>query len=199
MSTGLAVADTEENGPEAWRPAPVARAGGASAGRGAGGRLVALFVVLSLLPLALLTYSSISLSDRAVRREVGRQLTSTSAVSAAFLDQHMRGVAELTQSYAHRPSLVGAVGAGDPAHFDSAVIQLHLSQLQQARAEIQGAFLTDVSGRLTDVVPSTPQIVGKDFSFRDWYKGISATGRPYVSEAYETEIAGRPLVVAVGT
>ncbi len=111
----------------------------------------------------------------------------------------MKGVAELTESYAQRPLLIRALGDGDPARFDSAFIQAQLSQLQQARGEIQGAFVTDLSGRLTDVVPPTPEIVGKDFSFRDWYKGITATGRPYVSRAYETAIEGHQLVVAVGT
>ena len=160
---------------------------------------MALFVLLSLTPLVLLTYSSIGLSERAVRREVDTQLRSTSDMSAAFLEQHMADLAELVESYAERPSITAALADGNPANFDSARIQLHLSQLQHSRAEIYGAFLTDLSGRLTDVVPPTPEIVGKDFSFRDWYKGISSTGRPYVSEAYETQIAGRPLVVAVGT
>ncbi|MDP8992400.1 MAG: ATP-binding protein, partial [Actinomycetota bacterium] len=176
------------------RPAAQRRPGG----RG-GGRLLALFVLLSVMPLGLLTYSSIALSERAVRREVDNQLRATSDMSAAFLEQHMADLAELVESYAQRPSVIAALGDGNPANFNSAVIQLHMSQLQQSRAEIYGAFLTDVSGRLTDVVPPTPEIVGKDFSFRDWYKGITSTGRTYVSEAYETQIAGRPLVVAVGT
>jgi two-component system sensor histidine kinase/response regulator len=37
--------------------------------------------------------------------------------------------------------------------------------------------------------------VGRDFSSRDWYKGLTATGRPYLSEAYEAASAGKPLVV----
>ncbi len=167
--------------------------------RGGGRRLLALFVLLSLMPLALLTYSSITLSERAVRREVDTQLRSTSDMSVAFLEQHMGSLVELVNSFSQRPALIAALGDGNPANFDPARIQLHLSQLQESRAEIYGAFVTDLSGRLTDVVPPTPEIVGKDFSFRDWYKGISSTGRPYVSEAYETQLAGRPLVVAVGT
>jgi len=160
-------------------------------------RLLVFFVLLSFLPLALLTYSSISLSERAVRGEVDAQLRSTSAVSAAFIDQHMGSVVELVQSYAQRPTLRSAVGDGTAAEFDSSLIQFSLEQLQQSRPEFNGAFVTDLTGRLTDVVPPTPEIVGKDFSFRDWYRGVTETGGPYVSEAYQTQIAGEPLVVAV--
>ena len=191
--------DRDQDGSKTTAPDREAAPGDTAPRPRSGRRLVAFFLALSFLPLALLTYSSVNLADQAVRREVDRQLTSTSTVSAAFLEQHMEGLAELTQSYAQRPSLLGAIGTGDPDRFDSAAIESHLSQLQQARAEIQGAFVTDLTGRLTQVVPATPEIVGKDFSFRDWYKGVTATGRPYISEAYETAIEGRPLVVAVGT
>jgi len=160
---------------------------------------LALFVLLSFMPLALLGYSSINLSERAVREEVDTRLRSTSAMSAAFIDQEMGSVAELVESYAQRPSLMAALGDGTPAHFDSSLIQVQLDQLRQARVEFNGAFVTDLTGHLTGVVPATPEIIGKDFRFRDWYKGLTATGRAYISEAYETQIAGRPLVVAVAT
>jgi two-component system sensor histidine kinase/response regulator len=51
-------------------------------------------------------------------------------------------------------------------------------------------------GRLIDIVPATPSIVGDDFSYRDWYRGVTTTGRPYVSAAYETAATGHARVVA---
>lgn len=48
-----------------------------------------------------------------------------------------------------------------------------------------------------EIVPETPSIVGVDFSYRDWYRGVTATGVTYVSEAYETRATGQPLVVTV--
>jgi hypothetical protein len=54
------------------------------------------------------------------------------------------------------------------------------------------AYLTDTSCRLTQVEPATPAVVGVDFSFRDWCKGVKAAGRPYVSEAYQTALLGHP-------
>ena len=45
--------------------------------------------------------------------------------------------------------------------------------------------------------PPRPGIIGQDFSYRDWYKGVLATGKPYVSEAYISAITGNPRVTAV--
>jgi PAS domain S-box-containing protein len=158
--------------------------------------LAALFAGLSLGPLALLTYSSQNLTTKAVSGEVKARVRATSAVSAVFLQQQMESLAELTESYAERPLLASALGQGDPNRRDAQAMAVQLSELQQGRKGIATAFLTDPGGRLTDVVPETPSVIGTDFSFRDWYRGVTATGRPYVSEAYQSAATGSPRVVA---
>jgi two-component system sensor histidine kinase/response regulator len=158
-------------------------------------RIVAVFVLVSLLPLALLAYSCGSLAERAVRREVDSRLQTTAAVSGVVLEREMTGLIGLVASYAERPSLVAAVDGGDPEHFQQEPIDAHLSQLQRAQPGISVVGLTEVSGRLISVVPASPTLVGRDFSSRDWYKGLTASGRPYLSEAYQAATAGKPLVV----
>jgi signal transduction histidine kinase/DNA-binding response OmpR family regulator/HPt (histidine-containing phosphotransfer) domain-containing protein len=165
------------------------------AGRLAIVRIVAVFVLVSLLPLGLLAYSSMSLAERAVHREVDSRLETTAAVSGVVLNREMTSLTELVESYAERPSLIAAMDDGDAKHFRSDALEAHLRQLHRARPGISVVALTDVSGRLTNVVPTTPTIVGRDFSSRDWYKGLTAGGRPYLSEAYQAASAGRPLVV----
>ncbi|HSH58186.1 MAG TPA: PAS domain S-box protein [Acidimicrobiales bacterium] len=158
--------------------------------------LAALFAVLSLGPLALLTYSSQNLAAKAVSGEVKARVRATSAVSAVFLQQQMESLAELTESYAERPVLASALGQGDPNRRDARAIAAQLSELQQGRKGIATVFLTDPGGRLVDILPPTPSIIGNDFSFRDWHRGVTATGRPYVSEAYQSAATGSPRVVA---
>ena len=161
--------------------------------------LLVVFALVSVLPLTLLTWTSIRLADHAVRREVEGNLRTTSAVSAVFVEQQLTGLAALVESYAERPTLIDALGDGNPQVFDAAAINTHLRALQSARLGIVGASLTGLDGRLVDVIPSTPEIIGRDFRSRDWYKGLSATQHTYVSEAYASALAGRPLVVAVAT
>jgi PAS domain S-box-containing protein len=157
-------------------------------------RLTAVLVVLCLAPLALLTWFSVSLSARAVRGQVDARVRNTAAASAVYVNEQMDGLTELVGSYAKRPSMVAAMGR-PAARRDGDTIAFHLDELQGARAGLAIAFVTDPDGRLIDIVPSTPSILGRDFSFRDWYRGVTATDRPYLSEAYETAATGHARVV----
>jgi hypothetical protein len=56
-------------------------------------RLDVVFALVSAVPLTLLTWSSITLADRAVRQEVNANLRTTSAMSAVFVDQQLKGLA----------------------------------------------------------------------------------------------------------
>jgi PAS domain S-box-containing protein len=157
-------------------------------------RLIAALVVLCLAPLGLLTWFSLSLSAEAVRGQVDARVQNTASAGAVYVTEQMDGLAELVDSYARRPLLARAMrrpGTGE----HRATVAFHLQELQRARSGIEVAFATVPSGRLIDIVPRTPDIVGRDFSFRDWYKGVTATGRPYVSEAYETAATGNARVV----
>jgi len=154
-----------------------------------------LFAVLSLVPLVLLTYATIQLSDQTVVHEVTARVRTTSAVTAVLLQQQLQAVSDLTESYSTRPLLIAALADGNPTNFRGDVISLQLAQLRGPRPRIAGTFLTDTSCRLTQVEPATPEIIGMDFSFRDWCSGVKSTDRPYISEAYRTAISGQQLVV----
>jgi PAS domain S-box-containing protein len=158
------------------------------------GRLTAALVALSLAPLALLTWFSVSLSAEAVRAQAEARVRNTATASAVYVSEQMDGLAKLVESYAQRPSLVAAMRR-PAAGRDHRAVAVHLAELQRAREGIAVAFLTEPDGRLVDIVPPTPSIVGRDFSFRDWYRGVTASGRPYVSEAYETAATGHARVV----
>jgi signal transduction histidine kinase/CheY-like chemotaxis protein/HPt (histidine-containing phosphotransfer) domain-containing protein len=157
-----------------------------------------LFVVLTLGPLALLGYFSLNISTDVVRDREKTRLQAEAGLSAAYIQSEIAGLREIVESYAHRPTLVNSL-SGRRRRGDAANIRLHLSQLQRVRPGIGTAFIARTDGRLIDIVPATAAIVGKDFRFRDWYRGVTTTGRTYVSEAYVTQAAGEPNVVAVAT
>lgn len=74
--------------------------------------------------------------------------------------------------------------------------QEQLSGLARSQ-DSPAAFLSDTGGRNVAIYPVQPELMGKDFSFRDWFQGASRTGRPYVSAAYISAASGHPLVVGV--
>ena len=159
-------------------------------------RSIAVLVVLCLAPLALLTWFSVSLSAKAVRGQVDARVRNTAAASAVYVSEQMDGLTELVGSYAQRPTLVAAMGQ-PAARRDGETITFNLKELQRARTGIAVASVVDPGGRLIDIVPPTPSIIGRDFSFRDWYRGVTTTNRPYISEAIVAASRGNARVVAV--
>jgi hypothetical protein len=160
-------------------------------------RLVAVLLAGGLLPLALLAYLATDIATDAMGNRVRDNLQASATMSALYINEELRGLAEVDESFANRPALVNALANGDERRYDRAAIRRTLKELSRVRRGIGTAFLADADGRLVDIVPETPAIVGKDFSFRDWYKGVTGSRAPYVSEAYRTQAAGEPLVVAV--
>ena len=160
-------------------------------------RLAAVLILISLVPLGLLTYLTLRLAESAVRGEVERKLTSTATMSALLVEREMSSLADLVEAYAGRPKLIETLEA--PADLDREDIFRQLEELRGSSPGIYTTFLARPNGTLVDISPSTPEIVGKDFSFRDWYKGVTTSGRPYVSEVYRTQARGEALVVAAAT
>lgn len=156
--------------------------------------LIGACFVLGLAPLALLTYFSLSLGTRAIDDEVKSRLAATTTLSSKVVGDELTSLGDLVESYAARPHLKAALRTRDTSD-----LRLHLRELRSAREGVYTTFLARPDGRLIEIVPPTPSIVGKDFSFRDWYRGVTRTRATYVSEAYRTQATGRQLVVAVAT
>ncbi|MGQ0520966.1 MAG: ATP-binding protein [Actinomycetota bacterium] len=159
-------------------------------------RLVLVLALMTLGPLAVLDVAALWLSEHATRSQGTRQVQSAAAAAAVAVQREMTGLTELVESFARRPSLTAAVGRGVSTDADRAQVRFHLGELRSVRPEIHLAFLADPSGRLVDVLPESPSVVGDDFSHRDWYRGVMSGGRPYVSEVYETAAADGGLVTA---
>ncbi|HEY8649009.1 MAG TPA: hypothetical protein VIM50_06490, partial [Candidatus Limnocylindria bacterium] len=64
-------------------------------------------------------------------------------------------------------------------------------------AEVTRLFVEDLAGDLWVNVPDAPEVLGSNFSGRDYFRGVIEQGRPYVSEGYRTAFAGAPAGVAV--
>lgn len=156
-------------------------------------RLVATFVLLGFAPLVILTYSSLAVAERAVTGEVNARVSSVAASASTNTAGVVDSLAVTLAAFATKPQLVAAMSTGR----DGADLTLPLNDLRRSRPEFTGVFLTDPAGRLTAVLPAAPEIIGRDFSYRDWYRGAVTSRRPYVSEAYNTAVRGGNRVVAV--
>jgi signal transduction histidine kinase/DNA-binding response OmpR family regulator len=162
-------------------------------------QLGAIFALVSIIPLVLLTYFSISLASDAVKKDAKERMSLTAALSAEGVRQEVDGLKAIVESYAARPALVAALRDEKRTPREISVLRHHLQELRGAQEGIYTTFLVEPDGTLVDIVPTTPSIVGKNFSSRNWYTGLERTGNTYVSQAYRTQATGQKLVVAVAT
>lgn len=62
---------------------------------------------------------------------------------------------------------------------------------------VERVFLADSAGVLRADAPGLAGVRGRDFSHRDWYRGVLASGQVYVSDVYTRAAEPRMNVVAV--
>jgi diguanylate cyclase (GGDEF)-like protein len=136
------------------------------------------------------TYDSNLAADRS-------KLTATAQVTSELISQQMTSVEDIERASLQRSGFIDAIGSGNPGNGATAQLQAIINQIQALRPEFQFAAVADAQGANRAMSPLDPALVGKDFSFRDWYRGVIRTGRVYVSTAYVATTPGAPLVVAV--
>jgi signal transduction histidine kinase/DNA-binding response OmpR family regulator len=161
-------------------------------------RLAVLAALAALVPLVLLAVLTTQRAQDEVRDEVATRLRTTTELSSSLLAAELGGIGDLLESAARRPRLVEAVAGGDPEQFDLAEIDRQLETLNASNARLSGAAILDLDG-IMRAVPTAPEVVGDDFSDRDYYGGLLETGDTYASEAFNSAQAGNPFVVAYAT
>jgi PAS domain S-box-containing protein len=157
-------------------------------------RYVAVLTALSLLLVVLMALISIVLASHQVTSDVNKQVRTTASVSSVVVSQKLSDFVTLVESYATRPSLFSEVNAGSP---DDGQVEANLASLAHAYPGISATFITSLSGTSLYTYPLEPSVIGTNFAYRQWYKGLVATGRPYLSNAIVTKEAGNPLAVTV--
>jgi signal transduction histidine kinase len=153
-----------------------------------------VLTIIALVPVALLAVSSIILASDQVTRVVNKRVQTTAAVSSVVIGQETSNLVALVHSYATRPSLVAAMLTGTPG---TARVRMSLASLQRAVPGISASFLADMQGNSRNTFPFFPSVIGTNFAYREWFKGLVASGRPYVSSAIETEEDSHTLAVTV--
>lgn len=95
---------------------------------------------------------------------------------AAIVYGYIRGLLSTMQAYSSRPLLVRAV-----ADRDEERAWLHLAHMKQFHPETDILVLTDAKGTVLLAVPTRPESVDRNFSHRDWYRGVRRYWQPFVS------------------
>ncbi|MGW7483238.1 ATP-binding protein [Nonomuraea muscovyensis] len=154
--------------------------------------VTALWILLGLLPLALLTSSSITLSQDAVHDEVGDRVRTTASVSRVVVEQQMSSLKQLVSAYAQRPEVLEAVTSGEPA--PAATMERFHGELARMRGGVSGVIVIGPRG---DMVGARPQsVLPQDVRNTDWYVTVHNQRRPYISQAYTPPMPGVSRAIA---
>ncbi|MBP1742229.1 MAG: hypothetical protein H6Q48_4522 [Deltaproteobacteria bacterium] len=111
---------------------------------------------------------------------------------AKLILEHQRAALGVLQSYADRPSLVDTVKRRD---FEEAL--KHLIDLAKSNPEMDWPFIANPDSTVWVNYPVDRQVMNKDLSQRDWYKGVSKAWKPYISSVYKLIVGEKDLAVAV--
>jgi signal transduction histidine kinase/CheY-like chemotaxis protein len=131
--------------------------------------------------------------NQSIRYEQAGSLADSEAIArsvAAFVRAKEADYLGNLQAYAGRFRFREAVQRRDRAE-----ALVHLRQLQELFPEMDAAFLADPEGVLWARFPETPDLYGKSFADRDWYRGVSRAWRPHVSDVLVSAANGQPSIV----
>ena len=148
-----------------------------------------LAVLAALVPLIVLGLLTMSLSQEAIREEVQARLRLTTALSGSFVSEHFGSMIATVEARAEYEGLVAAAADGDPRNFDLAEINRQVQALHGSRPDLTGVALMDLQGVLRASATSA-QNIGRDFSDREYFRGVVRTGEPFVSGAFAGASAG---------
>ncbi|MGD9952404.1 MAG: ATP-binding protein [Burkholderiales bacterium] len=155
------------------------------------GYAAAALLLVGCIALAAATY-------RAVDRELTQAATMRNAalarLAAVTVSERLERMVDLSVSLATRVRFAelvaqgrwdaaGAIMRGVPAEFPF----------------LERIFLADPRGTLRVDEPALPGVRGRNFAFRDWFRGVSREWRTYVSSVYLRTAEPRVPVVAVAT
>ncbi len=116
----------------------------------------------------------------------------TANLLAALILEHQKAAIGIIQSYARHPLFINSAKKKD---FNEII--KHLNHLKENNPEIDNAFITDQDAILWADFPIDKESYGKNFSHRDWFKGVSKGWKPYISSVYPMIVGEKDLAVAV--
>ncbi len=154
-------------------------------------RTLLFLSVLFVVPLLGATYWMYVQAEREIENtELQNDLVRARTV-AALVERDFASAKNVLVSIAHRQAYQLSW-----AKRDLPAVDLHLQEVRKLEPAFLFTSAYEMDGTMRTITPDDP-IVGLNFAYRDWYRGVTARWKPYVSEVYRTAASTHPLVVAV--
>jgi C4-dicarboxylate-specific signal transduction histidine kinase len=156
---------------------------------------VALVALVVALPLYLVTASTFD--DTNARLESSRQAEQARAAETAakIVEDRVGGIQTDLAAVASSRFMQSAVTTGDAVALGALVTELRATI--GIEHETLAVFVENTRGSLLAIDPPDQTLIGRDFSQRDYFIGVSRGWIPFVSEAFQAAIQGNPATTVV--
>lgn len=118
----------------------------------------------------------------------------TAHLLSMVLQEHIRAITKTMESYTNRPLLLNAV-----RNKNVEKTREHLVNIIKNDPYTESLVITDRGGTLWTSYPERPEVIGKNFAYREWYKGVSRNWKPYISDVTLRVVAEKDLAVQIVT
>lgn len=153
-----------------------------------------IFLIL-IMPISYLVYSGYTQQEVSFRKITDSERSNIVEQGALLIEERFIKLEDIAKSLASRVQMRRLIAEGK---WEEAIEIL--KDIPNIYPEIERVFLADTKGILTVDTPAAPGSVrGQDFSYRDWYKGVSSEWKTYVSEAFQRAALPPYNVINVAT
>jgi len=156
---------------------------------------VALVALVVALPLYLVTASTFD--DTNARLESSRQAEQARAADTAakIIEDRVGGIQTDLVAVASSQLMQSAVATGDAIALGALVTEFRPTI--GIEHETLAVFVENTRGSLLAIDPPDQTLIGRDFSQRDYFIGVSRDWKPFVSEAFQAAIRGNPATTVI--
>lgn len=116
----------------------------------------------------------------------------TANLLSLLLDEHLKKIVAVMESYSNRLLLLQAV-----KDKNAAKAVAHLINLKKTNPDMDILVIADKQGTLWVAHPERPEVLGKNFAYRDWYKDISKEWKSSISDVVLRVVREKDLAVQI--
>jgi len=149
--------------------------------------IVLIFIVLSVVSFFICRQQYLTNRELSLKED-----RKTAYLLSLLMDQRLKRVVAVMESYSHRPLLFQAV-----RDKDAAKAVMHLADLVKRDPDIDILVLTDKQGTLWAAYPDRPEILGQNLAHREWYKGVSKAWKPDTSDVVQRIVREKDLAIQI--
>lgn len=148
-------------------------------------------IILPVFLIGIFSYVNIS---NANTEKLYEQQKSTASLSAKILKEKFDRLRDIGVSLSRRLLFIKLI---EEEKWVDAIA--YIENVPEEFGFIERMGLNDIHGNAMAGFPGNPQSIGKNFAYRDWFKGVSKTNEPYLSEVYKRSYSPYEVVTSLAT